>query len=59
MASADHSDYRIEIVCPDLASELRLERGVAQERLGTLFEINLSLYSEDKEIDLVALLGPG
>lgn len=57
MATADLSDYRIEILCPDLSSQLRLERGTAQERLGTLFEINLALYSEDREIDMVALLG--
>lgn len=57
MPPADHSDFRVEILCPDLASELRLERGTAQERLGMLFEISLSLYSEDKEIDMVALLG--
>ncbi|MFO1078567.1 MAG: type VI secretion system tip protein TssI/VgrG [Planctomycetota bacterium] len=57
MASADRSDYRIEILCPDLQSELRLERGSARERLGMLFEIDLSLYSEDKEIDLAAVLG--
>ncbi len=53
----DQSDYRVEILCPDSSSELHLERGTAQERLGMLFEINLSLYSEDKEIDLLSLLG--
>lgn len=55
--AATSSDYRIEILCPSQSSELRLERGIARERLGTLFEINLSLYSTDKEIDLGEMLG--
>lgn len=57
MPATNRSAYRIAILCPDLASQLRLERGVAKERLGSLFEINLSLYSTDKEIDLAAVLG--
>lgn len=57
MPATTRSAYRIEILCPDLASQLRLERGVAKERLGSLFEINLSLFSTDKEIDLAAVLG--
>jgi uncharacterized protein involved in type VI secretion and phage assembly len=56
-ATTTRSHYRIEILCPSSKSELRLERGSAQERLGTLFEVNLSLYSEDREIDMLALLG--
>jgi type VI secretion system secreted protein VgrG len=57
MAANDRSDYRVEILCPDLSSELTLERGIAQERLGALFEINLSVYSKDQEIDLASVLG--
>lgn len=54
---ADRSDYRIEILCDDVPSPLKLERGIAQERLGSPFEINLSVYSEDKDIDIGAALG--
>lgn len=52
-----NSDFRVDVVCQDLGSELKLERGTATERLGTLFEITLSLYSDDLDIDLGALLG--
>lgn len=52
-----NSDFRVDVVCQDLASELKLERGTATERLGALFEITLSLYSDDLDIDLCAVLG--
>ncbi|MBL8736751.1 MAG: type VI secretion system tip protein VgrG [Planctomycetes bacterium] len=52
-----NSDFRVDVVCQDLASELKLERGTATERLGTLFEITLSLYSDDLDVDLCAVLG--
>ncbi|MCR9244819.1 MAG: type VI secretion system tip protein VgrG [bacterium] len=54
---ADNSQYEIEITSSGTAAELRLERATIEERLGTLFEINLSLYSEDQEIDLAGMLG--
>ena len=57
MAPIESSKHVIEILCPSLSSELRLERGIVHERLGRLFEINLSLYSEDRDIDLDAVLG--
>lgn len=55
--TAETSEYKIEITCPGTDATLHLERGTIQERLGTPFEMNLSLYCEDKEIDLGKLLG--
>src|SRR5712671_1252531 len=58
VATANRSAYQIEIQCPDVASELRLERGIIHERLGTLFEMDLSLYSDD-QIALADVIGKG